>query len=190
MTSDSIESWADERLRDGLRERDARCVEELLRRFHDPLLRYGGSYLNDAALAEDVVQQVFAKLAEGEGTPDGALKPWLYRVVRNRCLDILRRQKRSPTHNKRLRTGFDAARRTAGPGTRMARDERRALIREIIERMPEDYRGVLMLKYFEGFTRAEIAESLGVSEAAVKGRIVRASEHLESELRKYTWTEP
>lgn len=161
-----------------------------MRRYREPLIRYGVSYLNDAALAEDVVQQMFGNLAKGEGTPEGALKPWLYRIVRNRCLDILRRQKRSPTHNQRLRTGFDAAVQTAGPGTRMARDERRALIREIIERMPEEYRGVLMLKYFEGFSRAEIAETLGVSEATVKGRIVRASEHLETELRKYTWTEP
>lgn len=169
---------------------DTRCFDELVRRYRPALLRFCVSYLTDTARAEDVVQETFGKLTDGAALPEDALKPWLYRIARNRCLDILRRQQRSPTHHGRQRTGFDAPAPTAGPRTRMARAERRALIRQIVEQMPEEYRAVLMLKYFEGFSRAEIAETLGVSEAAVKGRIVRASEYLENRLREYTWTEP
>lgn len=159
-------------------------------RYHQPLVRFCAALLGDATKAEDVVQDTLGKLRSPGAVPSGALRPWLYKLARNRCLDILRRAQRSPTANRPLKTGFDAAQATAGPGTQMAREERRALIRQIVDQMPDDYRDVLMLKFFEGLTRAEIAEVLDVSEQTVKGRLARASDYLETELRKYTWTLP
>ncbi|MCG8409027.1 MAG: sigma-70 family RNA polymerase sigma factor [Phycisphaerales bacterium] len=188
MTSQNDSSNSDEALMEGLRAGERGCAEELSTRYWEAIHRFCLSYLNDNALAEDVAQDIFTKLIHVEDLPTGAVKPWLYKVARNRCLDILRRHQRSPTHNRPIRTGFDAAKDTAGPRTRMAREERREQIREIIEQMPEDYRSVLMLKHFEGFSRAEMAETLGVSEIAVKGRLVRASEYLREQLRGITRT--
>ncbi|MFQ5495578.1 MAG: RNA polymerase sigma factor [Phycisphaerae bacterium] len=181
---------SDEDLIDGLRRGEADCGSALTRRYWPAIQRFCQSYLEDAALAEDVTQETFAKLTGGENLPTGAVKPWLYKVARNRCLDILRRHQRSPTHHHRIRTGFDAAKDTAGPQTRAAREERRELIRRIIADMPEEYRSVLTLKHYEDFSRAEMAEALGVSEATVKGRLVRASEHLRQELLKITKMNP
>ncbi len=156
----------------------------LMERYWAPIYRFCLSYLNDEALAEDVVQETFTKLSSTEDPPCGDLKPWLYKVARNRCLDVLRRHERSPTFNRPFRTGFDAARKSAGPATRVANSERQELLREIISAMPEEYRSVLMLKHIEGLSRLQIAETLGVSEPTVKGRLVRASEYLREELRK------
>lgn len=176
----------DESLVADLRAGRAAGGAELSRRYWDAIFRFCLTYLADEQRAEDVTQETFARLADTDALPTGAFKPWLYKVARNRCLDILRRWQRSPTHHNRLHTGFDAARLTAGPRTKASRRERQVLIREIIALMPEDYRSVLTLKYYDGFSRAEIAETLGVSEATVKGRLVRASEYLREQLREIT----
>lgn len=166
------------------------AFQQLCDRYQPAIHRYAFSYLQDDARAEDVAQETFAKLTDAATLPDGDIKPWLYKVARNKCLDILRRWQRSPTHNRNMRTGFDVARQTAGPRTRMAREERRELIRQIIADLPEDYRSVLMLKHFEGMSRAEMASVLEITEIAVKGRLVRASEHLREQLRKLSGFEP
>ncbi len=176
----------DEQLVDALRTGDQTAATALIERYWPAIHRYASGYLNDENLAEDVAQETFARLSDGAELPTGAFKPWIYRVARNRCLDILRRYQRSPTHHVRIRTGFDAGGASAGPRTRAANEERRHLIRQIIETMPDEYRDVLMLKFFEGFSRSEMAESLGVSEATIKGRLVRASTYLQEELRKLT----
>ncbi len=181
---------SDESLIEGLRAGEVECGRRLIERHWEAIQRFCGSYLGDQQLAEDVTQETFAKLSDGTELPSGAVKPWLYKIARNRCLDILRRHQRSPTHHQRIRTGFDAATSTAGPSTRLAREERQRLIREIIENMPEEYRSVLMLKHFEDFSRAEMAETLGLTDAAVKGRLVRAAEYLREQLGKYTRLNP
>lgn len=176
----------DDALMAALRGGDRSAAEALSQRYWEAIRRFCGNYLGDDALAEDVAQETFAKLTSGGEFPAGAVRPWLYKVARNHCLDILRRYQRSPTHNRPLKTGFDAARDSTGPATRAAREERRQLIRQIIEQMPEDYRDVLVLKHFEGLSREEMAEVLGVSDATVKGRLVRASDFLRDELAKLT----
>lgn len=176
----------DEALVFGIRRGDADALSQLTKRYWDAIRRFCAAYLDDEALGEDVAQDTFAKLGTTDELPTGAVKPWLYKVARNRCLDILRRHQRSPTHNRPLQTGFDAARDTAGPQTRAAREERAVLIRQIIGAMPDEYREVLILKHFEGLSREEMAEALGVTDATIKGRLVRASEHLRQMLAQYT----
>ena len=84
----------------------------------------------------------------------------------------------------------DAARPASGPATQAAKRERSQIIRAIIDAMPEDFRSVLILKYYENLSRTEMAAALDISEQAVKGRLVRASQYLEDELRRVTgsWT--
>ncbi|MBX3395156.1 MAG: sigma-70 family RNA polymerase sigma factor [Phycisphaerae bacterium] len=176
----------DEALVSGVHRGDADALSQLTKRYWDAIRRFCAAYLDDEALGEDVAQDTFAKLGSTEEPPTGAVKPWLYKVARNRCLDILRRHQRSPTHNRPLKSGFDAARDTAGPHTRVAREERAALIRQIIGAMPEEYREVLILKHFQGLSREEMAEALGVTDATIKGRLVRASEHLRQMLASHT----
>ena len=190
MTDDATPLETDESLLQRIREGDAAATDALTKRYWEPIFRYCRSYLHDPARAEDVTQETFAKLGNKDSLPDGDVKPWLYRVARNRCLDILRRFKRSPTHHNRIKTGFDAARPSSGPATQAAKRERTQIIRSIIDAMPEEFRSVLILKFYENLSRAEMAAALDISEPAVKGRLVRASQYLEDELRRVTgsWT--
>lgn len=181
-----LSDWTDEQLLAAAAQGDRPAGETLAARYWEAIRRYARGLLADDHLAEDVAQETFAKLAGSSDLPQGAVRPWLYKLARNRCLDILRRRHVSPTHNHPLRTGMDATQSTIGPATRVANEERRRLIAEILVQMPPEYADVLRLKYNEGLPRAEIAEVLGITEAAVKGRLVRASQHLEDELRRLT----
>lgn len=162
------------------------AATRLSERYWPALYRFCLSYLADEPLAEDVTQETFAALSGTDNPPSGDVRPWLYKVARNRCLDILRRHDRSPTHHRPFRTGFDPSFSTAGPATRAANNERHEILRQVIASMPEEYRIVLMLKHIEGLSRIQIAEALEVSEPTIKGRLVRASEYLREELHKYS----
>lgn len=186
MGAEVWQQVSDAELVAALRKQRDGAADELYRRYWTPIQRFCRNTLHDEDRGEDVAQETFAKLLSENQLPNGELKPWLYRLARNRCLDLLRRHQRSPTDHHRIVTGFDHAKSTAGPRTRLAREEKRRLIREIIDAMPEDYRSVLMLKHFEGLSRAEIAVVLEITEVAVKGRLARASEQLQNELRRIT----
>lgn len=176
----------DEACVEALRNGDRGAADALARKYWPAIQRFCANYIGDAQLGEDVAQETFSRLVSGAELPEGPLRPWLYRVARNRCLDILRRHQRSPTHGHAIRTGFDSPTQTGGPRTRADRSERRLLIRQIIDQMPDDYREVLLLKFFEGLSRAEMAAALDLSEQAVKGRLARASDALSEELRRLT----
>lgn len=164
---------------------DAAAGGLLADRYRAALVRFARSMLASDATAEDVAQEVLSRLTK-EKLPGGPLRPWLYRIARNLCVDLLRRQKVSPTYGGQMPTGFDAPRVTAGPATRAAAIERSESVRRILDAMPEEHRVVLMLKHVENLTREEIASVLEISEATVKGRLVRGSEILRDELRKIT----
>ncbi len=151
----------------------------ILAKYNDALHRFCMGYLGDEALAEEVTRDTFARLSDGRELPSGDLRPWLYKVARNHCLDIMRRRQQSIG-----RGGLaDAARLGAGRQIGAAYNDRQELMRQVLSNMPEEYRSVLMLKHVEGLSRAEIAEALEVSEPTIKGRLVRASEHLREALR-------
>lgn len=176
----------DSSLVDSLRDGNRDAADAILQKYWNALHRFCATYLGDEALAEDVTQETFAKLSDGRELPTGDLRPWLYKVARNRCLDILRKHQRSPTFNRPIRTGFDAAGQSAGPRTKVVANERQELMRQVLSSMPEEYRSVLMLKHVEGLSRGEIAEALGVSEPTIKGRLVRASEYLREAVHNHT----
>lgn len=177
--SDDAELLA--RLRGG----DASALGPIAERYRAGLARFARSMLASESAAEDVAQEALARLRYPR-LPEGALRPWLFRIARNLCLDLLRHRKVSPTFGGQMPTAFDAARDTAGPATRVAAAERSELIRRILNEMPEEYRAVLLLKHLDGLSREEIAVVLEISDATVKGRLVRGSEYLRAELRKIT----
>lgn len=162
-----------------VREDHVAAPDAIFEKYKAALHRFCMGYLGDEALAEEVARETFARLSDGRELPSGDLRPWLYKVARNHCLDIMRRRQQSLS-----RSGFaDAARLGAGRPTGAVYNERQELMRQVLSNMPEEYRGVLMLKHVEGLSRAEIAEALEVSEPTIKGRLVRASEHLREALR-------
>jgi len=108
------------------------------------------------------------------------LSTWLHRIVVNQCLMKLRSNRRKGT--ERLQTRFDesghtwqsAARCTQSPLENAEETEARSIIRSSINKLPEPYRTVLMLRDIEGFDTEGTARLMHCSEVCVKTRLHRA----------------
>src|SRR5215211_146392 len=139
-------------------------------RYHQRLLAYVRHMLRGNPDAEDVVQDVFERAYAGLRAGDRAIavRPWLYRVAHNRCIDYVRRAPAAPLQPDELLPGgvdpvVEAERR----------DDLRRLVADL-HALPEQQRSALIIRELEGLSYAELADALGVTVPAVKSLLVRA----------------
>ena len=116
------------------------------------LYRYALMILTDAAAAEDVVHDVFARLARrGTGGLDSS-EAYLRRSIRNECFSLLRGRRRRPVIDRESTALLEAVpAQEDHPAERMA-------IERALKELPADQREVVHLKVFEGLTFQEIAQ--------------------------------
>ncbi len=146
-------------------------IEELYDRHASTLYRLALSMLKNREDAEDAVQSVFEKYllrphlflsAEHE-------KAWMLRVTVNQCKDALRRRA------MRQSVPLDAV---AEAGVW----DRESEVRDVLDKLPEEYRVPLVLYYFEDCTVEEISRALRLGASAVKMRLKRGREKLKQAL--------
>jgi RNA polymerase sigma-70 factor (ECF subfamily) len=156
-------------LREG-RQDAARLLDELYR---NRLVSFCLHYLGNLEAAEDVVQDTFCKVLEAEAVPRN-FRGWIYRICRNRCLDLRRAGARRT--DETLPTGLYAD--LTGQLSKLVREEQAERLRELVARLPQEQREVLVLRYVQDLSRAEIAEVLGIEEKLVKSRLFHGLERL------------
>jgi RNA polymerase sigma-70 factor, ECF subfamily len=141
--------------------------------------------LGDPDAAEDVAQDALLRLhAALPGLPSNAeLKPWVYRVSVNLCRDQLRRRVRQSRN-----LTIDAAVHRADlatverPDQTVDAERARAAVAEAMNRLSDEHREVLILRYVVGLPYAEIARSLSTAQGTVASRVFRALRRLGEEL--------
>jgi RNA polymerase sigma-70 factor (ECF subfamily) len=159
------------------REGDMRAYEQLVRRYQGPIFRLAMRMLASRGDAEDVVQEVFltawrslAGLHE-----DAAFVGWLYRMATNRCLNVIRA--RHATVDVDL-----AQQESRGAGSRPERtvevSVQLAAVTEALQRLTGEQRACWLLREVHGRSYEEIAQAVGVTTTAVRGRIARARAQL------------
>jgi RNA polymerase sigma-70 factor (ECF subfamily) len=178
-----------ELLRAGDRAEFARLVDA----YYTPIFRLALKMLGDSADAEDVLQNTFLKalqhLPEFEGR--SSLSTWLYRIAANEALMMLR--KRRPTvpvdeNPEEDEDGFAPAQFSDWcclPEQEFLTDESKRQLDLAIQRLPETLKVVFLLRDIEGLSIRETSEALGLSETAVKTRLLRARLHLRESLSTY-----
>lgn len=160
--------------------------ESIHRDFRPRVLRYLSRLVGEAQ-AEDLTQSVMLKISEALPgfRGDSSVSTWIYRIATNAALDKLRLKTSSPLSETELESGGSDVPPEAqiqSVEATAVREEMNACIREFIERLPENYKTVMVLGEVEGFKNSEIAEILGISLDAVKIRLHRAREKLRKEL--------
>lgn len=150
---------------------------------HRIALRYGAG---NAAWAEDVVQDVFMTLVDRLDTlhADTDPGPWLSRVTTNRCLNVLRRERRWKLISQVL-PGWKAAR--AEPDPELLSGVRESVRRAytLVQALPPKQRVAFFMHRIEGCTQEEIAAQIGHSRGYVNKLIKRA----EAQLLAAGWTQ-
>jgi len=157
--------------------------------------------LGDRALAEDAVQDAFISAFRGLNKFEhrSSLKTWLHRITVNAALATLRRQKRLaeqpidgflPEFDR-----YDC--RIESPWTTIAsteeivgNEQHREKIRATINKLPDTYRIVLLLRDIEEYDTGEVAQLLDISESNVKVRLHRARAALKKLIEPLLRGEP
>jgi len=154
---------------------DREAIRFLYMRYKNNVYGYVLSMLRDPYEAEDVTQHVFLKLItvihkyEARGVP---FTSWILRVARNVAVDHLRQRRALPCEEV-----FEPSHAVDDSGR-----ERRWGIEQALETLPEDQRGVVVLRHLMGLSPGEIAERMGRTEASIHGLHHRARQALRREL--------
>jgi RNA polymerase sigma-70 factor (ECF subfamily) len=148
--------------------------------------RLMGNHADASDAAQEALLRVFTALQNFQG--NSAFSTWLYRIVTNTCLDALRRRGRSRMQSMEemaVAIEVDAllaheAQVSAGPAERAEQRELQEVVQREIDRLPPDYKAVIVLRDIRGYTYPEIAEILGTSVGTIKSRLFRARRALRA----------
>ena len=151
---------------------DEAAFAEIVSRYETALTRYARQMLRrrSADTAGDVVQDVLLRAYRSLSADDRPmlLRPWLYRIAHNRCLDELR-----VAQPAELGEELDIA-PTLSTAEQAEGNERMRLLLADIESLPERQRSALVIREMGGLSYDEIAAALDVTVPAVKSLLVRA----------------
>lgn len=158
---------------------DIEALHFLYVRYSGDVLRYVRSLVHDHYEAEDITQNVFAKLMtaiqkyEQREVPFAA---WILRVARNAALDHMRAARRAGDPFEEVRVRDDDHTRIS---SELIQDLRQAL-----KQLPEGQREVVVLRHIVGLSPTEIAVALGKTESSIHGLHNRGRKNLQSTLAK------
>lgn len=165
----------------GLKRGDMPSFEAIFEKYRRSVFAYVRGMIGDQALAEDCVQEVFLELVKNADRLDAArgVKGWLFRVARNRAVDMIRRHSREAEAG----CGDDGGEgRVAAPDEELIKKEGRAGLMEAIAGLKEDEREIVMMRFFGGLTFAESEQISGVPLNTLIWRCRRALQKLEKHL--------
>jgi len=143
--------------------------------------------VRDPDLSRDVAQDVFLAAWRdlGQLRDPQSFLPWLRQTTRHRAYHVLRTERRRAARvtldetDTLLSSAVDAS---EGAETAMLADEDARVVRAVLDALPDDTREVVTLFYREGRSSAQVAQLLGISDAAVRKRLSRARDTLRASL--------
>ncbi len=176
---------------------DEEAFEQLHAALAPGLGRFVRRLIGDGQEAEDVVQDTLLALYLNLNRiePVEKLRPYVFRIARNRCYDILRRGGRydevsidvDEDDPLRVRVSFELADERATPPEEVAYWLLLQIeVREAMDSLPELQRQTLILFSEEGLTYAEIAEVMGVNIGTIKSRLFHAKKNLRARMKPET----
>lgn len=155
---------------------DRSAFDEIFRRYHQPIYRFSSAMVGPEE-AKDIVQNVMAKVMTSmPDDKDFRVRPWLYKVARNECLDHMRSV-------RRVETGLDPEAAESGGAadphrTLVEKDRLRRLVGDL-NGLPDKQRASLVMRELSGLSYSEIGESIGSSAAGAKQLVYEARLALE-----------
>lgn len=191
-----LHQWSDEQLLLEYCEHGTRPLfEELVRRYEGELYAYLTRYLGNPQMAEDAFQTTFLQvhLKCDQFEAGRKVRPWLYTIATNQAIDTSRRNRRHRMTSLDRRSGsagyeqddelaslvelFDSG--VDGPLEELELEERRQIVNRHVEQLPEPWRQVILVVYYQGLKYREAAEVLNIPVGTVKSRLHAAVNKLQ-----------
>jgi len=178
-----------ELIREFLETRDAALFGQLAGRYQHRVFRLAASILGPGfePEAEEIVQEVFLLVYRHLETfrLDSRFGTWLYRIAYNRAIDARRTARlRLPHVDDEALSDLAAPSKESDPALQLEDAERGRAVRACVDELPDLYRAVLYLHYWNEAKIPEIGELLGIPEGTVKSYLHRARQALHGSLKK------
>lgn len=160
-----------------------RAFDLVVRKYRDKLFHHALYMLKDSQEAFDLTQETLIRAYQEPNLFEDEFKirPWLFRVITNLCYNL--------TRDKRRRGGIlrlmtrPARVESAQVLDSLLRNEENGTVVQALARVPEKYRTILLLKYYDDLSYIEISEVLGCKLGTVMSRLSRAREKLQDQIR-------
>ncbi|HPW63601.1 MAG TPA: RNA polymerase sigma-70 factor [Cyclobacteriaceae bacterium] len=161
------------------------AFEMIFRTYYQPLCRYAYSFLQDKEEAEEVVQASFITVWEKRNNIaiETSLKSYLYRMVRNSCLNVIKHEKVKQQHVAHELAVSEVSHESVSQKVQAAELEIR--ITEAMKTLPEQCRLVFQLSRFEELKYQEIADQLQISVKTVENHMGKALKLMREQLKDY-----
>lgn len=146
---------------------------QVVEEFSDMIYRIAYQNLNNTADAEDILQEVFLSLLKSgkqEFSDKEHLKAWLIKVAVNKCINFRKSfwiQKTVPLEEQII-----------------TYTEEESNVMDEVMKLPPEYRNIIYLYYYEGYSIKEIAELLGKNQNTINSKLQRGRKKLRAELEK------
>lgn len=165
----------------GLRTGSESSYEELFEAYYRPLAIFAMKYVGDLEIAKEIVQDFFVHLYENRRALviTTSLKSYLYRSIRNRCLNHLKHSELVRQHMSVLGQAYSSE---EDPETRILETELENRIFQIVEGLPPRCREIFILSRVKGIKNKEIAAKLDISIRTVETQISLALKELRATL--------
>ena len=164
---------------------DITAFEMIFKTYYQPLCNYAYSFVHDRDEAEEIVQTTFLSVWEKKDNLaiNTGVKPYLYAMVRNAALNVLKHEKIKQQH---ATVQLAVAERSTESVTRtVMASELEDRIYKALNKLPEQCRLVFKLSRFEELRYAEIAEQLNISVKTVENQMGKALKIMREQLKDY-----
>ena len=191
---------SDEQLFSQFRQGNQAAFTLLVEKYQKELYNFLLRFIGHSSSAEDVFQETFLQvyLSADSFSPEKRFRPWLYTIAANKARDLIRSRARRPTvqlsdQDEQGPTNiwdYLLVDHTTAPDI-LDHQQQSALIRQIVDKLPEHLRQILMLAYFSQMSYQEMAQTLIIPLGTVKSRLHSAvaafgrlyHEHLDQQNR-------
>lgn len=162
---------------------DNEALGEIVSIYNERLILFLYGFVHDISAAEDLAADTFLYLLvkKPSFSQEAAFKTWLFRIAKNKAIDFLRKQKKYPEISLEDASdlpNFDL------PETRLLQKERNRKLYSALQTLPQQYRTVLQLLYFEEMTYKQAGKVLRMSEKQIRNLSYNARNSLKEACKK------
>ena len=185
-----MQSLRDEEVMLNYQKGETEAMDELLRRYKNPIYHFAFRLIGNTSEAQDIAQEVFLKVHQSKDTyaPTGKFSTWIFSITHNLTLSRLRKNKwlvmwpRKEDNPDELK---DFQSPDLSPDAVVCENEVSVIVKKCIQSLPFLQREALLLREYESLDYQDIAKILKKSLGTVKTLIYRARQNLKDKLLPY-----
>ncbi len=163
---------------------DDNAIAEIVSDYKDGLILYLNGYVSNIYVAEELTEETFFRLItqKPKFSHKSTFKSWLYAIGRNVAVDYIRKNSKISASSVEDMANYLADEQ--GLEQSYIKEERKLAVHKALSELPADYRTVLWLNFFEGFSNKEISVILKKNDRQMKNLLYRAKQSLKTILKK------